>query len=199
MIEQQLLPHGITDPLVLQAMGEIPREEFLPDHLRRHAYDDRALGIGHRQTISQPLVVAAMTQALELKPEDGVLEVGTGSGYQAAILARLAARVVTVEREPALAEAAAANLGRLGFGNVEVVLGDGRLGWAREAPYDAILVAAAAREVPPALIEQLAEGGQMVIPLGHRSSEFQELRVIRKEGEQLFSRVLFAVRFVPLL
>jgi protein-L-isoaspartate(D-aspartate) O-methyltransferase len=199
MIEQQLLPHGITDPLVLQAMGEIPREEFLPDHLRRHAYDDRALGIGHGQTISQPLVVAAMTQALELKPEDRVLEVGTGSGYQAAILARLAARVVTVEREPALAEAAAANLGRLGFGNVEVVLGDGRLGWAREAPYDAILVAAAAREVPPALIEQLAEGGHMVIPLGHRSSEFQELRVIRKEGEQLSSRVLFAVRFVPLL
>jgi protein-L-isoaspartate(D-aspartate) O-methyltransferase len=199
MIEQQLLPHAITDPLVLQAMGEIPREEFLPDHLRRHAYDDRALGIGHGQTISQPLVVAAMTQALELKPEDKVLEVGTGSGYQAAILARLAARVVTVEREPALAEAAAANLRRLGFGNVEVVLGDGRRGWAREAPYDAILVAAAAREVPPALVEQLAEGGRMVIPLGHWSSEFQELRVILKEGEQLSSRVLFAVRFVPLL
>lgn len=199
MIEQQLRPHGITDRDVLRVMGEVPREEFLPTPLRRHAYDDRALGIGHGQTISQPLVVAAMTQALGLKPEDRVMEVGTGSGYQAAILARLASRVVTVEREPALAEAAAANLRRLGFDNVLVVLGDGRLGWPEEAPYDATLVAAAAPEVPPALVEQLAEGGRLVMPLGRWASDFQELSLLTKAGDRFSTRHLFAVRFVPLI
>jgi protein-L-isoaspartate(D-aspartate) O-methyltransferase len=199
MVHEQLRPNGITDPRVLQAMGEVPREEFLPPHLRRHAYDDRALGIGNGQTISQPLVVGAMTQALDLTPEDRVLEVGAGSGYQAAVLSRLANRVVTVERDQALAEQAAANLRRLGFDNVDIVLADGRLGWPPGAPYDAILVAAAAPEVPPALIEQLADSGRLVIPLGHWSNDFQELRLMRKSGDELTSQVLFPVRFVPLL
>src|ERR1700736_3399641 len=145
MVAEQLLPHGVTDPRVLQAMSEIPREEFLSPRLRRHAYEDRALSIDCGQTISQPLVVALMTQALAPKPDDIALEVGAGSGYQAAVLSRLSRKVITVEREPALAEHAAATLRRLGFTNIEVGVGDGSLGWPPEAPYNIILVAAAAR------------------------------------------------------
>src|SRR6266567_5160467 len=147
MVAEQLVPHGVTDERVLQAMSTLPRDEFLSGGARRHAYEDRALAIECGQTISQPLVVALMTQAVAPKPDDVALEVGAGSGYQAAVLSRLCRKVITVEREPALAEHAAETLRRLGFDNVEVAVGDGSQGWPAEAPYNVILVAAAARGV----------------------------------------------------
>src|ERR1700694_1640439 len=165
MVAEQLVPHGVTDERVLRVMSEIPREEFIPSRLRRHAYDDRALGIECGQTISQPLVVALMTQALAPKPDEIALEVGAGSGYQAAVLSRLCRKVITLEREPALAEHASETLRHLGFINIEVAVADGSLGWPSSAPYDIILVPCAAKEVPPALLEQLADGGRMVIPV----------------------------------
>ena len=199
MVAEQLLPHGVTDERVLKVMAEIPREEFVLPRLRRHAYEDRALAIDCGQTISQPLVVALMTQAVAPKPEDIALEVGAGSGYQAAVLSRLCRKVITVEREPALAEHAAATLRRLGFDNVEVAVADGSLGWPTEAPYDIIVVAAAARGVPPALIEQLAEGGRMVIPVAVSNDGPQDLRLYVKHGGEVTFRSLFPVLFVPLL
>jgi protein-L-isoaspartate(D-aspartate) O-methyltransferase len=198
MVAEQLLPHGVTDERVLEVMSEIPREEFVLPRLRRHAYEDRALAIECGQTISQPLVVALMTQAIAPKPDDIALEVGAGSGYQAAVLSRLCRKVITVEREPALAEHAAATLRRLGFTNVEVGVGDGSLGWPAEAPYDVILVAAAARGVPPALIEQIADGGRMVIPVAVSSDQPQDLRLYQKHGDEVGFRSLFPVLFVPL-
>jgi protein-L-isoaspartate(D-aspartate) O-methyltransferase len=199
MVAEQLLPHGVTDQRVLKVMSEIPREEFVLPKLRRHAYEDRALAIECGQTISQPLVVALMTQAVAPKPDDVALEVGAGSGYQAAVLSRLCRKVITVEREPALAEHAAATLSRLGFTNVEVAVGDGSRGWPVEAPYEIILVAAAAPGVPPALIEQLAEGGRMVIPVAVSPSEPQDLRLYMKRDGEVTYRSLFPVLFVPLL
>ena len=199
MVVEQLMPHGVTDERVLKVMSEIPREEFVLRRLRRHAYEDRALAIECGQTISQPLVVALMTQAVAPKPVDIALEVGTGSGYQAAVLSRLCRKVITVEREAALAEHAAATLPRLGFTNVEVAVGDGSLGWPTEAPYDIILVAAAARGVPPALIEQLADGGRMVIPVVVSPDQPQDLRLYEKRGGEVSFRSLFPVLFVPLL
>jgi len=198
MVADQLRPNGIHDELVLRALAEVPREEFVPPAARRHAYDDRALGIGWGQTISQPLVVAAMTQALQPGPDDTVLEVGTGSGYQAAVLARLARRVLTVEREPQLAERAAATLKRLGFDNVEVVVADGSLGWPPAAPYAGILVACATPSVPQPLLDQLLDGGRLVIPVGHPAADHQDLQVITRRGSQTLVRSLFPVRFVPL-
>jgi protein-L-isoaspartate(D-aspartate) O-methyltransferase len=199
MVAEQLLPHGVTDERVLQVMSEIPREEFISPKLRRHAYDDRALGIECGQTISQPLVVALMTQALAPKPDHIALEIGAGSGYQAAVLSRLCRKVITLEREPALAEHAAATLTRLGFTNVEVAVADGSLGWPVEAPYNVVLVAAAAQGVPPALVEQLAEGGRMAIPVVLSSDEPQDLRLYEKRGGKISYRSLFPVLFVPLL
>jgi protein-L-isoaspartate(D-aspartate) O-methyltransferase len=199
MVADQLLPHGVTDERVLRAMSEIPRDEFVPARSRRHAYEDRALGIECGQTISQPLVVALMTQALGPKPDDLALEVGAGSGYQAAVLSRLCRKVITLEREPALAEHASATLRRLGFSNVEVAVADGSLGWPAEAPYDVILVAAAAGQVPPALIEQLAEGGRMAIPVAVSPDQPQDLRLYEKHGGEVGYRSLFPVLFVPLL
>src|ERR1700675_645514 len=149
MVAEQLVPHGVTDERVLRVMSEIPREEFIPPRLRRHAYDDRALGIECGQTISQPLVVALMTQALAPKPDEIALEVGAGSGYQAAVLSRLCRKVITLEREAALAEHASETLRRLGFTNVEVAVADGSLGWPADAPFDILLVVAAARPVAP--------------------------------------------------
>jgi protein-L-isoaspartate(D-aspartate) O-methyltransferase len=198
MVAEQLVPHGVTDERVLLVMAEMPREEFLPPKLRRHAYDDRALGIDCGQTISQPLVVALMTQAVAPKPDEIALEVGAGSGYQAAVLSRLCRKVITLEREPALAEHASETLRRLGFTNVEVAVTDGSLGWPAEAPFDIILVAAAARVVPTALIEQLAEGGRMVIPVAVSSDEPQDLRLYEKHGGVVSYRSLFPVLFVPL-
>jgi protein-L-isoaspartate(D-aspartate) O-methyltransferase len=199
MVAEQLLPHGVSDERVLKAMAEIQREEFVLPRLRRHAYEDRALAIDCGQTISQPLVVALMTQAAAPKPDDIALEVGAGSGYQAAVLSRLCRKVITVEREPALAEHAAATLRRLGFNNIEVAVADGSLGWPAEAPYEIILVAAAASGVPPALIEQLAEGGRMVIPVAVSNHEPQDLRLYVKHGGEITFRSLFPVLFVPLL
>jgi protein-L-isoaspartate(D-aspartate) O-methyltransferase len=199
MVVEQLVPHGVTDERVLKVMSEIPREEFVLPRLRRHAYEDRALAIDCGQTISQPLVVALMTQAAAPKPDDIALEVGAGSGYQAAVLSRLCRKVITVEREPALAEHAAATLRRLGFTNVEVAVGDGSLGWPAESPYGVILVAAAASGVPPALIEKLAEGGRMVIPVVVSAGEPQDLRLYEKHGGEVAFRSLFPVLFVPLL
>ncbi len=198
MVAEQLLPHGVTDERVLQAMSEIPREEFISPRLRRHAYEDRALAIDCGQTISQPLVVALMTQAVAPNPDDIALEVGAGSGYQAAVLSRLCRKVITLEREPRLAEHASETLARHGFTNVEVAVADGSLGWPVSAPYEIILVACAAREVPPALIDQLAGGGRLVIPVVVSSDEPQDLRLYEKHGDEVSFRSLFPVLFVPL-
>ena len=198
MVAEQLVPHGVTDERVLRVMSEIPRAEFIPPRLRRFAYDDRALGIDCGQTISQPLVVALMTQALAPKPDEVALEVGAGSGYQAAVLSRLCRKVITLEREPALAEHASDTLRRLGFVNVEVAVADGSLGWPAEAPFDIILVAAAPREVPPALLEQLGEGGRMAIPVAVSPDEPQDLRLYEKRRGAVTYRSLFPVLFVPL-
>jgi protein-L-isoaspartate(D-aspartate) O-methyltransferase len=198
MVTEQLQPHGVTDERVLEAMASVPREEFLSPRMRRHAYEDRALAIECGQTISQPLVVALMAQAAAPQADDIALEVGTGSGYAAAVLSRLCRRVITIEREPALAEHASATLRRLGFHNVEVAVGDGSQGWPAEAPYNVILVAAAARGVPQALIDQLADGGRMVIPVALSSNEPQDLRVYVRRGPEVVYRSLFPVLFVPL-
>jgi protein-L-isoaspartate(D-aspartate) O-methyltransferase len=198
MVAEQLRPHGVTDERVLEAMASIPREEFLSPRMRRHAYEDRALAIDCGQTISQPLVVGLMSQAVAPKAGDIALEVGAGSGYQAAVLGRLCRRVITVEREPALAEHAAATLRRLGCTNVEVAVADGTQGWSSEAPYNVIVVAAAAREVPAALIDQLADGGRMVIPVVVSSEDPQDLRLYARQGAEVTYRSLFPVLFVPL-
>src|SRR5438552_2535048 len=198
MVIEQLRPHGVTDERVLEAMTSVPREEFLAPRMRRHAYEDRALAIECGQTISQPLVVALMAQAAAPQPEDVALEVGTGSGYAAAVLSRLCRKVMTIEREPALAEHAAETLRRLGFDNVEVAVGDGSHGWPPEAPYNVILVAAAARAVPPALIEQLTDAGRMVIPVSVGPDQPQDLRVYLRRGAEVSYRSMFPVLFVPL-
>jgi protein-L-isoaspartate(D-aspartate) O-methyltransferase len=198
MVAEQLLPNGVTDERVLEVMAAIPREEFLSHRLRRHAYENRALAIECGQTISQPLVVALMTQALNPRPGDVALEVGTGSGYQAAVLSRLCRKVVTLDREPALAEHASETLVRLGFDNVEVAVADGSQGWPASAPYDLILVACAAPELPSALVDQLAPEGRLVIPLGSAADEHQDLRIYERHNGVMSSRSLFPVRFVPL-
>ena len=198
MVAEQLLPNGVTDQRVLDAMSSIPREEFLSGRLRRHAYENRALAIQCGQTISQPLVVALMTQALMPQPGDIALEIGTGSGYQAAVLSRLCRKVITLEREPALAEHASQTLARLGFANVEVVVADGSQGWPASAPYDMILVACAAPELPAPLVDELGPEGRLIIPLGRAEDEHQDLRVYNRHQGGLSSRSLFPVRFVPL-
>jgi protein-L-isoaspartate(D-aspartate) O-methyltransferase len=187
----------VTDYRVLDAMAQVPRSEFVPPAHRGAAYDDVALPIGHDQTISQPLVVALMTQALELQPTDRVLEVGTGSGYQAAVLHQLADHVDTVERIPALAEQAAELLEELGVDGVSVHTGDGTLGWPDEAPYDAVVVTAGGPEVPAPLLAQLADGGRLVAPVGPRHA--QELVRVRRHGDRTVSEDLGPVAFVPLL
>jgi protein-L-isoaspartate(D-aspartate) O-methyltransferase len=198
MVVEQLRPHGVSDERVLQAMASVPREEFLAHRMRRHAYEDRALAIECGQTISQPLVVALMTQAAAPQPDDVALEVGTGSGYQAAVLSRLCRKVITIEREPALGEHASETLRRLGFDNVEVAVGDGSHGWPAEAPFNVILVAAAATGVPQALIDELADTGRMVIPVVTSTDEPQDLRIYTRRGQEVIYRSLFPVLFVPL-
>jgi protein-L-isoaspartate(D-aspartate) O-methyltransferase len=198
MVAEQLRPHGVTDDRVLQAMASVPREEFLAPRMRRHAYEDRALAIECGQTISQPLVVALMVQAAAPQSDDVALEVGTGSGYAAAVLSRLCREVISIEREPALAEHASETLRRVGVTNVEVAVGDGSLGWPARAPYRVVLVAAAARDVPPALIEQLADGGRMVIPVAVGPDEPQDLRLYLRSESGVVYRSLFPVLFVPL-
>jgi protein-L-isoaspartate(D-aspartate) O-methyltransferase len=187
----------IRNERVLQAMRHVPREEFVPAALRHLAYDDRPLPIGHGQTISQPLMVATMTEVLRLRGHEKVLEIGTGSGYQTAILARLAERVVTVERVADLAADAAERFGRLGCDNIAVHVAGAKLGWPEEAPYDAILVTAGAPRVPRVLVEQLAPDGRLVIPVGHRS--VQQLLSVAREGDGLRVRRHGQCRFVPLI
>jgi len=197
MIEKQLRRRGISDAAVLATMTAVPRHEFVPEELRSKAYEDVPLPIGGGQTISQPYIVAAMTAALQLQPGDRVLEIGTGCGYQAAVLSRLAREVFTIERRPELASSASAKLARLGYPNAHVHCGDGTLGLPELAPFDAILVAAAAPGVPEPLLAQLAEGGRMILPVG--DAEHQELRLIERRGDDFPTKMLEGCRFVPLL
>ncbi|HHH35977.1 MAG TPA: protein-L-isoaspartate(D-aspartate) O-methyltransferase [Gammaproteobacteria bacterium] len=185
-------------PRILDALREVPRHKFVPDPQRPHAYDNRPLSIGNGQTISQPYIVAIMTDLLDLDGDDVVLEVGTGSGYQAAVLSRLVKKVYTVEIIPALAERAAAVLKSLGYDNVETRIGDGHLGWPEHAPYDAIIVTAAAPRIPPPLVDQLKPGGRMIIPVGP-PYHTQELILLEKTPQgEIHHHDILPVAFVPL-
>ena len=197
MLRRQLRRRGIRDPQVLRAMAKVPRERFVPEAVRNEAYADCALGIDCGQTISQPFIVALMTEALRLSGPEKVLEIGTGSGYQTAILAELAAAVISIERHASLSRNAAALLEQLGYRNVTLLVGDGSLGDASHAPFDRIMVAAAAPRCPPALFEQLREGGVLVMPIGGADSQI--LEVIRKVGGRAEAAQLSGCRFVPLL
>jgi protein-L-isoaspartate(D-aspartate) O-methyltransferase len=197
MVRTQLAERGIHDVRVLGAMRDVPRHEFVGEWLRQDAYEDHPLPIGANQTISQPYIVAIMLQHLELQPADRILEIGTGSGYVTALLSILCAEVYSVERHAELAFAAERRLARLGYANVKIRVGDGSRGWPERAPYDAILVSAAAWEVPPLLLAQLREGGRMMVPVGPAFS--QELQLIRKVDGQTETRNLEGCRFVPLV
>lgn len=197
MVETQLIPRGIHDPLVLKAMGKVPREEFVPQHLRETAYHDNALPIAEGQTISQPYIVALMTQALELVGTEKVLEIGTGSGYQAAILAEIVQEVYSVERVTSLTDKAKQVLEKLGYRNIDFKVFNGTLGWPEHAPYDAVVVTAGAPEIPDPLVEQLKEGGRLVIPVGDSLS--QDLLKIRKVKGKPLTEDLGAVQFVRLV
>ena len=186
-------------PAVMRAIASVPREEFVPEHLRHHAYVNEPLPIGNGQTISQPYIVALMTDLLDPSPDDVVLDVGTGSGYQAAVLSRLVRQVYGIEVLEDLATAAAERLRRLGCANVEVRIADGNAGWPKYAPYDGILVAAAAPAVPPALIEQLRPGGRMVIPVGLRGGEQNLVHIVKDERGHVREQTVLAVAFVPLV
>ncbi len=198
MVARQLAGRDISDPQVLEAMRKVPRHLFVPEQFWNDAYDDCPQPIGYGQTISQPYVVASMTQHLELRRSDRVLEIGTGSGYQAAILAELCDNVWTIERAPELYERALRTLDQLGYDQVHARLGDGSLGWPEAAPFDAILVTAATERIPTRLVEQLAEDGRMVVPVESPIHEHQDLMLIRKSGGELCQKTLYPVRFVPL-
>lgn len=198
MVEEQIAARGIRNSRVLAAMREVPREAFVAPGFEGEAFRDAPLPLGHGQTISQPYIVALMAEAARLAPGDRVLEVGAGSGYAAAVLGRLAERVTAIERQPDLAALARDRLARLGITNVEVVEGDGTLGWPQAAPFDAIVVSAGGPRVPEALTEQLAPGGRLVIPVG-REAGVQELRRVLRGPEGLTEESLGAVRFVPLI
>lgn len=197
MVEGERRTGEVTDPRVLSAMDAVPRERFVPPHLQEEAYAERALPIGSDQTISQPLVVALMTEALELSPTDRVLEIGTGSGYQAAVLRQLVDRVVTVERLPELVERAEAILADLGVEGVEVHCADGTMGWPEDGPYDGIVVTAGGPRVPEPLVQQLADGGRLVMPVGPRGDE--RLVRVRRHGVNTTREDLGPVTFVPLV
>jgi protein-L-isoaspartate(D-aspartate) O-methyltransferase len=197
MVQQQLMPRGINDGRVLAAMEKVPREEFVPVESRAASYEDGPLPIGYGQTISQPYIVAFMTEELRPKPSDRVLEIGTGSGYQAAILAELVKEVYTVEIVEPLAKNAEATLQRLGYKNVHVKVGDGYRGWPEYAPFDAITVTCAPEHVPQQLTDQLKDGGRMIIPVGGRFA--QELYLLEKRNGQLKESAVLPVRFVPMV
>ena len=197
MVEHQLRRRGIADERVLAAMGDVPREAFVPERSRKDAYADGALALSQGQTISQPLMVAMSVEALRLEGDETVLEVGAGSGYQAAVLSKLAKQVVAIEIIPELAADARRVLDSLGIDNVEIICADGRKGWPASAPYDGVVVAAAAEEVPSALIEQLKDGGRLVIPVGGDSG--QSLQTSRKLGGALQTEELCRCVFVPLV
>jgi protein-L-isoaspartate(D-aspartate) O-methyltransferase len=197
MVETQLRARGIFDARVLDAMRRVPRQEFVPKSLQAEAYEDHPLPIGAGQTISQPYIVAIMLQALAVQPTDRVLEVGTGSGYVTALLAELAAEVISIERHAGLAEQAEKLSPRLGYTNVKCLVGDGSRGFAESAPYDAIMVSAAAAEIPSALLAQLSEGGRMIVPVG--PPDAQRLQFIHRKQGQLRAVDMDACRFVPLV
>jgi protein-L-isoaspartate(D-aspartate) O-methyltransferase len=196
MVETQIVARGVHDPTVLAAMRKVPRHEFVPEPLRPAAYDDRPLPIGEDQTISQPYIVALMTEVLDLSPRDKVLEIGTGSGYQAAVLAEIVGQVFTIEIIEVLGHRAETTLKRLGYDRVRVRIGDGYLGWEEHAPYDAIIVTCAPDHIPQPLTDQLAEGGRMVIPVGHQVS--QELVLVEKVNGEIHRRSIIPVLFVPM-
>lgn len=198
MVKDQIANDDVDDPDVLAAMRTVPRHELVPSNQRTQAYDDRPLPIGHGQTISQPYIVAYMTELLELEPDDRVLEVGTGSGYQAAILAQIARHVVTIEIIGELARNAASDLEELGYKNITVLHGDGYFGYEEHAPYDGIIVTAAAEHIPPPLIAQLKPGGRMVIPVGRTGWTQNLILVTKDEGGEMTTRSILPVRFVPL-
>ena len=196
MVTDQIAARGVTDERVLAALRDVPRHLFVPPAMRSQAYEDHPLPIGHGQTISQPYIVAYMTEVLRLKPTSRVLEVGTGSGYQAAVLGKVAGQVYTVEILAPLAESARKTLASLGYTNVHVRVGDGFAGWPEHAPFDAIMVTAAPEEVPPPLIEQLAVGGRLVVPVGR---VVQQLTLVEKTPKGLVTERKMPVRFVPLV
>ena len=198
MVEEQLAGagRGIKNSNVLDAMAVVPRHEFVPENQRKLAYEDEPLPIGYGQTISQPYIVAFMIEKLDPKPADRILEIGTGSGYQAAILSRLVAEVYTIEILEPLAKQAAANLKRLGYLNVKVLTGDGYKGWPEHAPFDGIIVTCAPDHIPQPLVDQLRDGGQMIIPVGPPG--MQELFLLRKRGTKVEQTAVLPVRFVPM-
>lgn len=196
MVETQIVARGVRDPRVLDAMRQVPRHLFVGAAEQSRAYEDNPLPIEANQTISQPYIVALMTELLDLKPEDRVLEIGTGSGYQSAVLGKLAREVYSIEIVPELARGSAARLRELGYANVTVREGDGYRGWPERAPFDGIIVTAAPERIPEPLIEQLAPGGRMVIPVG---GFFQELKVFSKDAEgRVTEKAILPVRFVPM-
>ena len=195
MLREQIAARGIEDPRVLAAIARVPRHELVPPEQREHAYEDRPLPIGFQQTISQPFVVAYMTEQLRLRGDERVLEIGTGSGYQAAVLSLLAREVWSIEIVEPLAERARGDLARLGFTNVHVRAGDGYRGWPEQAPFDAVLVTAAPGHVPQALVDQLAVGGRMVLPVG---SVDQQLLLLERDASGVRRETLIPVRFVPM-
>jgi len=197
MVRDQFIARGITDQRVLAAFYKVEREKFVPSEVRNNAYEDFPLSIGEGQTISQPYMVALMTQSLELKGDEKILEIGTGSGYQTAILAELARKIYSVERMRALAERARKLLEKLGYSNVKILLSDGTLGWKEFSPYDRILVTAGAREIPQPLTDQLEEEGTMVIPVGNSYS--QDLEVVRKRKNRIKTATVEKCVFVPLI
>jgi len=196
MVETQIRARGVSDPGVIRAMKETPRHRFVPEHLREHAYKDHPLPIGSGQTISQPYIVALMTEYLELKGKEKVLEIGTGSGYQAAILSQLVDSCWSIEVVEELARESSALLQSLGYSNVYVKWGDGYRGWPEHAPFDRIIITAAPETIPEELVEQLAEGGRMVVPVG---SHFQDLILITKTSRGIRKRSIIPVRFVPMI
>lgn len=196
MVADQIEARGVADPRVLSVLRSVPRARFVPEDLRAAACDDRPLPIGFGQTISQPFIVAYMTEGLMLEPAHRVLEIGTGSGYQTAVLAELAARVYSIELVEPLAERARRTIEELGYRNVLIRSGDGHGGWPDEAPFDRILAAAAPADTPPALLEQLADGGILILPVG---TDLQELRVLRKTGSRIELLSTLPVRFVPMV
>lgn len=197
MVDLQIVRRGVKDPRVLSAMLKVPRHLFVPEHLKSQAYEDHPLPIEEKQTISQPYIVALMTEALRLMGSERVLEIGTGSGYQTAILAELASHVYTIERLPLLSEKAKKRLDALGYKNIFYRVGDGTLGWPEEAPFDGILVSAAAPSIPQPFVDQLAMGGRLIIPVGDRLS--QDLILVERVPEGIRKSFLGGVRFVDLV
>ncbi len=197
MVQEQLKPRSINDERVLAAMAKVPREAFVPENMRAQSYADSALPIGHDQTISQPFIVAFMTEQLRPQPTDRVLEVGTGTGYQTAVLAELVKDVYTIEIIEPLAKDASARLAQLGYNNAHVKIGDGYQGWPEVAPFDAIIVTCAPDKVPQPLTQQLKEGGRMIIPVGSGIMD-QQLYLLEKQNGELAQRAILPVRFVPM-